>query len=1233
MSSPSNLYAEKIFAEHPIALWALDDDAHYISLISEEQRDLSNWNITGGTSALDNTFSDEPFIASKLNRITGQLTSEDSGQIVCVSEDIINFTDLNSSFSTFSVGGYFYSPGAYLAGIEIGYEYYDTSSGNIIQELKRFNTSIQDKWIFVSETFDIPDDNTTARLVFKINYIGGATSTDEYQFLVNGISFGQWSEEFNSTSIGQGLVDLPSSIAISNSKCIVANSYGLQDSKGYYLTKDNALVARNTGMPMVYGSDNVTGLFYNDEKPSFIVPGFGFLNKTGIYQEYTFESWIRLVNRSNEKRRILGPIASDDGIYIDGPFIILKVGSNYGSHFIGEWGRPMLLDIRIIRDNASLLINGEEVISLNFKTSELVFPDKENADGDDQDWIGFYGYDDIYPFEIDCIAIYSYQVPALVAKRRFAYGQAVEFPENINTAYSGSSVFVDYPFADYSNNYMYPDIGNWSQAIVDNLSITNNILSTPEYKLPTISLKSNTQKNLFAACKLIQNENDPLFTFMPNSQWSSNEGYLLFDNINVLNNKTAAFFGVFKAKVLPTEPETLFYIGSDNSNKYISIELVGSEVHYYISDQTEPFYKAINITTGDIFSVGIHFDTLSNHFNDSIASFLGNRSALKLYVGGNKDLTNTFRGNIYKVGFCSDRNYNSVSELFNSSGTPLDHEDVFEEYMNTLNIIYDAGSEYFGNNPGFYNFVLDGGTPTSYSATRLIEHTASYTLVPTVVFDNFDLDIDISAYWEDNIPLTYFAQYVTDAKGDSFYDLDFMQFNINYPASAKFERVLANPDTWTYAELKSSYSNPVQRTYDSLDNFLFTGYEDYQDLKDRSTGTYKYDTNNESVRSYITFQFTKDGANASENRFVNVERAPKSAIVEPGDEWVNTKYEVVDNMILYPPTGAAFDDLSVVIHLEFVVKNSLKNKVNLKSLQLCSQSFNEASPNAINTRFGNSLYPYVKNGYYYSYKDRNPYTIYKGSSPYLYMTRTSGLELKGVYDPLINRGISIPINQHKESTYKVMAMQAALKYDQEFFPYAPTEFMEVESKDYLIKFFLVANHQDGKRAKIYAVNMTTGKKENGIGFYWNGKLVREPVITLGEWGFLGILFSNVLDFSNYTGNINFNGPIMFNTVSHYKTTSIQEIQDIQERPWFKVKRVGPFNFDWEYWDEAPPSTWQGVLVLSTKSFYGVDPALVYQSYTGTNKIIVDSDKTFSLTSYQYKASTDILWQQTTQNAL
>jgi hypothetical protein len=36
MINPSNLYAEKIFSEHPIAMWALDDQVDYLSLIPEE---------------------------------------------------------------------------------------------------------------------------------------------------------------------------------------------------------------------------------------------------------------------------------------------------------------------------------------------------------------------------------------------------------------------------------------------------------------------------------------------------------------------------------------------------------------------------------------------------------------------------------------------------------------------------------------------------------------------------------------------------------------------------------------------------------------------------------------------------------------------------------------------------------------------------------------------------------------------------------------------------------------------------------------------------------------------------------------------------------------------------------------------------------------------------------------------------------------------------------------------
>ena len=42
MSNASNLYAEKVFAEHPLALWPLDETVDYLSLISNEDRDISD---------------------------------------------------------------------------------------------------------------------------------------------------------------------------------------------------------------------------------------------------------------------------------------------------------------------------------------------------------------------------------------------------------------------------------------------------------------------------------------------------------------------------------------------------------------------------------------------------------------------------------------------------------------------------------------------------------------------------------------------------------------------------------------------------------------------------------------------------------------------------------------------------------------------------------------------------------------------------------------------------------------------------------------------------------------------------------------------------------------------------------------------------------------------------------------------------------------------------------------
>jgi hypothetical protein len=93
---------------------------------------------------------------------------------------------------------------------------------------------------------------------------------------------------------------------------------------------------------------------------------------------------------------------------------------------------------------------------------------------------------------------------------------------------------------------------------------------------------------------------------------------------------------------------------------------------------------------------------------------------------------------------------------------------------------------------------------------------------------------------------------------------------------------------------------------------------------------------------------------------------------------------------------------------------------------------------------------------------------------------------------------------------------------------------------------------------------------------------------------------------------------------------LQEVQNIAERPWFRVKVLGSYELDWKFWDIGS-FNWNKVLVLSETSYYGVNPSDVYKSYTGTNKVIVDDDRPVSFGGYSYTVFTDVNWNQFVQD--
>jgi hypothetical protein len=809
----------------------------------------------------------------------------------------------------------------------------------------------------------------------------------------------------------------------------------------------------------------------------------------------------------------------------------------------------MLIHIRLIRNSASLLVNGEEVVSLSINTESLDLPDELDAFGDNQDWLGFYAYANVYPFELDCVAIYSYNVPVTVAKRRWVYGQGVISPEGINSAYGGTTAFIDYPFANYTANYNYPDFAKWDQGSFDNLATTQTSLRTPEYSLPEISIGTKTLQELYDDNKLIQdNESGPVIdnkflSFRPNNSWNSVESYINFPRLNLLPSQVDSFYGVFSSHNLSSE-EILVKIYNPLNNDYFTIVKDADEIKYSLTynGSTELLFTSEPIMSNILFSVGLNIRTLVDSFGNNVPAFFGNQNILKMYVAGDESGDYSFTGRLYSFGLSTALNSSKISDSFDSSGIAL----------------IDNGQE-------------------------LIDHTASYTLLPSEAYQKYFLDIGVAGYWQDYLPLSYFGQFVKNAQGEEFYDLDFLQFNIGYPTTSEL-------------------------------------------VEDSGSAQMYYDTTGAQIKSFVTFQYLVDGANIPTD-FINQETPNEYRIIDVSEyeNWETTRFEVLNNSLIYPIKTVDFNELAIVYSLEFNSRGILSKPILLNRLQLASQALNDNSSNPIGTRFGVDLVPYKKNGIYYSYKSKNPFSIYKESTPYLYLTKNSGVEVRGELNILENRGLSLPINKELSTSYRVSAMQLWTRYDQDTFPSAPTELFEINHKGGSIKFYLQANSSLGDRGKIFALNQN-GIEYNGLSFYLNGNLVREPVLSIKEWSTIGISFLTPLTFDSYLGSINITGPAIFNNIAYYQASSLQEVESRTIRPWFKVLTDGVTVFDWQFWFNN--FTWDGMLVIGSSQFYGINPSDIYKTYIGTNKIIVDDGEGLIYQPEKLKVYTEIEWSTT-----
>jgi hypothetical protein len=1165
MTTASNLYASRVFSEHPIASWPLDDDVSYISLISEAQRSFDLWTLTNCTYVdylpfPDNPFPNGPFPYSTFSEVTA---TDPNIVLEAFSPNLFNLQDLSQLMNTFAINMYLYTDGS-IQSYEYGYRYLDPFTGSYIEETLVSESVSSSSWIRVGATFNPPNVNASAQVVLRVTFAGSASPS----VVMNGLSVGQWSEQVSNKSLGASteLINSELQTIIGPYYGVPIEAYGISDKDGYILSNDGMLLATNIGVPMVYGSDNVTRLKSNIEDltntiPAVVIPGCGFLNESGKYNSYTFEMWIRLENNQVQDRRIWGPLSSNDGLYISRGYLTLVIGNSFQSYFVSDWYRPMLVHITVRENAASVLINGEEVISFTFDTSSLVLPSIT------EDWIGFYCYYDMPLYEIDCVSILPYIIPSAVAKKRFAWGQGVESPENINTAYQGVASYLDYPYAQYTANKVYPDLQYWDSGYFENLVASKRSLSLPNYQLPFIQLSDKTTKEFYSDNHLIQVIGESNFvSFRPNATWE-NPSYMLFTSLNVLTDVVRGMWGVFEVESDISEERPLIVLQriNDQSTR-IEITINGLEVSYrlYQNNVLYPLEFSFNVSIDVPFSVGFHFPRLFDTYAGIIGEFFGDPSQVQMFVGGNG--TDTFEGKIYTIGFSNQSNLNEIENHFQDDGLAA----------------IDSGQD-------------------------LILHLGSYSLLPTVKFNQMLLDIGVSAYWEEYFPMSVFAGYKTDQYGNSDYGVDFLQYNIGYPTTStiSYEEVTGS---WSYEELLEEYFSPIVRTYEALDNSLITGYDSYDDLENRVIVSSSYDFSDSSVRTYVTFQRTSGGANRPLSDYSISQSIPDTNVLDVTQypDQFSTKFEVKDNSIIYPPTTIDVNNLSVVVHLDVKVFGIKSNPLNIRRMSLSSKTLESSTFSEIGTRFGTKMYPYSKVGMYFDNKKKNPYAITKESVPYLYLTKTSGIEPLGLREFDIERGVSIPINGQQSQDTKVSAMQLWIRYSDDNIPFVPTTLFSLDAKNIDIGFNIISDSST-YRAKLTSVDLSTGLDYTALTFFQDGVKVLTPYLEKNKWTVIGISFSQPIDFSNYVGSINLFQSAVFNNIVYYRASDLQEIQSVIYRNWESVDGTPLSPLDWQYWKvyETPYGKWDNVLKIAETGIYGTSPEDIYRSYSGTNREIID----------------------------
>jgi hypothetical protein len=946
-------------------------------------------------------------------------------------------------------------------------------------------------------------------------------------------------------------------------------------------------------VPMAYGSGK-------SQSGSFIIPSFGFLSNKGRYNQYTFETWVKIKRTNNtDKYKLVGlfdnTATTDDGngLYYNDTSFILKIGNKSGSGFIKQSNKPLLIQITYSENSASLFVNGEQIVNLVLEESDIELLATPSNDKE---------YISLQSATFDCPAIYPYQLSATQIKVHYAYGQAVSVPETINRALNGKNVSIDFPSAKYASGQNYPINSSWKNAVFDGIDVGQYAISNKKFDLPTFNVYDTSTETYQTKEWLVSKLTSSSWNTKTSSGLSTVNSNVQFQSLNLFNNPLKSFYADYSVQgtTPSTSEKTIFKIINKIDKNYLKITMqyVGSDIEIkykfkynsntetLICTKTDAHYFD---STNYYLFVGMDIDKFASNYDNNIRNFFNNLDELTMFAFGDNDITLDTTPDVYinSIKFQTQFELDKIGSSFvDSTGRFFCPSNAVESPSSTEGLLSAATSSY----QVFY-------------ATSKKTYNTSYTYSSSFTSENY-FTYGSSGYWKDDTPLTHFAKYVKDENNDDVYTFNSIQFNVDYDA-------------------------PVVNTT-------------------VSSGIKYFDTSKSNVKTYITFE-TINSPYKADSYFTNgTKQISIDRTVRPDANWATTKYEVVDGTIIYPPTGVDISTLTLIKHVDIKVADSINNKVTIKSLELASQalSLDPEISNPIYTKYGNSIIPYtytlsgLTKVYDYSGvgNARNPFIIEKKTSPYLSLDRLSGIRLVG-FDSApsgVYRGIRVPLNEKASTKSKLSSIQMFVYYDatidvnqsdRESFQFDSKEIFNIVAADRTLTATLTnTSGVSGtyNSSATISTTSTVGSTNQDIQYYINGELTSTPTINTNEWVMLTVVFTKALSFDSFTGEFNITGPLAMDNITFFGFSDQQYNMGEITATWEDVKTpVGGTNYKWNYWSIY---FWSDLLTTHDSSSYPIEPSKIYGMYTGTNILYPgysDPTKRTSVSDVQYTVYGDI----------